>query len=284
MHALAIALFAATVAGTTPPDLVMQRGAEGAIVPVEPAKSLCTCYYGYDEECPRNFVCNQNFTGIGCVRMKPKGGAYGGKCTQKAEQKLVKPCDANCAEKTVVVSECYGEDLTDVARAFELWRRAMTEPAVNGGGMIDANLAAQARALPLNSACIEYAGWRTFAVLELCRGHAITDHSDDDHDELTEHHLADLSNDSCRVDSGNACIAALIAGLSQGPDVVDDHLQGVAAGCGGTLPFEPAGPGYENMSAMDAVVDRLRVTVGYLKPATSVPVDPEPDAAGQRER
>ena len=225
--------------------------------------SICTCYYSYDEECPKGFVCDQDWNPIACVRMKPKGGAYAGKCTEKDEQKLVRPCDATCSEKKTGKSPCAGESTTNVARSFELWRQAITNPALRGGGPIDADLAQQARAL-LNRPCAEYVAWRTLAVLELCRGHAITDHSDPDHDELTEHVMADLSGDECRVTAGNVCIATIIAGLTQGPGVVESQLQSIQGACRERLPFASAGPGYERTPPMDAVADRLRVTIEYL--------------------
>lgn len=273
MYAFAVVLFAAVVGVNGAPDRAVRRAEPTTPTTALSAKSICTCYYTYDEECPKGFVCDQDWDPIGCVRMKPKGGAYAKKCTEKDEQKKVRPCDATCSEKAAAVSVCAAENTADVARAFDLWRQAMTAPALSGGGLIDAELAAAARSLPLSSECVEYVGWRTLAVLELCRGHEITDHTDEHHDELTEHVMTDLSGDSCRVNSGDACIAALIAGLSEGPDAVDDRLQGIAGACGETLPFESAGPGYETVAPLEAVADRLRVTVTYLRPV--VATEPE---------
>lgn len=265
MNTIAIALLLAAAVMDTPSQARTSPGiAEPAPAPAPAPLSLCTCYYTYDEECPKGFVCRNDYKPINCQRMKPKGGAYAGKCTQKAEQQQTRPCDATCNEKAVGVSVCAGESTADVARAFELWRRAMTEPALNGGGPIDPALAEQARSLPLTADCIDYVGWRTLAVLELCRGHAITDHTDDHHDELTEHVMTSLSGDTCRIHSGDSCIAALIAGLSQGPDAVDDHVQSIAGACPEGLPFASAGPGYEETPPLDAVTDRLRVTVEHL--------------------
>ncbi len=271
MYALALTVFAAVAAENVAP-------VQSTATAVLSDKSACTCYYTYDEECPKGFVCDQDWDPIGCVRMKPKGGAYKGKCTEKDEQKKVRPCDATCSEKTTAVSVCAGENTADVARAFDLWRQAMTEPALSGGGPMDAELVAAARALPLSSACVEYVGWRTLAVLELCRGHQITDHTDAEHDELTEHRMTDLSGDSCRVRSGDACIAAVIAGLSSGPDAVDAELQAIPQACGEALPLEPAGPGYEGTAPLAAVSDRLKVTVTYLQPA----IAREPESQSQR--
>ena len=128
---------------------------------------------------------------------------------------------------------------------------------------MDPGLIAQTHEVSLSDRCARYVAWRTLAVLELCRGPEITDHSID-HDELEEHILADLSDDACRIEAGNLCIAAITAGLADGLDAVDETLKGIARVCPYQLPFASAGPGYEDIAPMEAVAERLKVTVEYL--------------------
>lgn len=241
------------------------------VVVAAAAMSSCTCYYTYDEECPKGFVCTENWDPIGCIRMKPKGGAWAGKCNVKDEQKKVRPCDATCTEKKGTV--CTGQDAVEIANTLDLWRQAMTRPAEQGGGLIDPGLTAQARAAALSAACIEYLGWRTLAVLELCRGHEITDHTDPDHDALEEHVLANLAGDTCRIESGNLCLQAIESGVTQGAAAVDPIVDRIPGVCPDGLPLASPGPGYENVSPLDAVKDRLRTTVGGLQAPTPTPTE-----------
>jgi hypothetical protein len=76
--------------------------------------------------------------------------------------------------------------------------------------------------------------------------------------------MADLSGDSCRIEAGNRCIRTIIAGLTLGPSVADGMLRDVPQMCPERLPFGSPGPGYENVRLIDAVADRLKVTVEYL--------------------
>lgn len=248
------------------------------------AMSSCTCYYTYDEECPKGFVCTENWDPIGCIRMKPKGGAWAGKCNVKDEQKKVRPCDATCTEKKKGTSVCTGQNAVEIANTLDLWRQAMTAPAERGGGLIDPVLTAQARAAALSSACIEYLGWRTLAVLELCRGHEIADHTDPDHDALEEHVLADLSGDPCRIEAGNLCIQAIETGVSQGPAAVNPIVDRIPGVCPNGLPLASAGPGYETVAPLEAVKDRLRTTVEGLQEPTPTSTEERSGARGSKRR
>ena len=234
--------------------------------PQPPPMVNCACYYGYDEECKKDFVCDKNWMPINCKRRKPKGGTLAGKCTEKDEQKIVRPCDANCSEKSTK-SVCADQDTAAIARALEIWLQAMTLPAERGGGPIDRELVIRARSTPLSSACNEYLGWRTLAVLELCRGHEIVDHSED-HDTLEDHVLANLSGDTCRIEAGNACIRSIAVGVVNGPAAIESELASIASVCPQGLPFASPGPGYERVPPLEAIRDRLQTTVERLRGST----------------
>ena len=163
---------------------------------------------------------------------------------------------------------CAGQDTAAIARTLEIWLQAMTLPAEKGGGPMDSELVARARSASLSSACTEYLGWRTLAVLELCRGHEITDHSDQAHDALEEHALADLSGDTCRIEAGNVCIRSIAAGIANGPAAPESDLASIASACPQGLPFASPGPGYEGMPPLEAIRDRLQTTVERLRGST----------------
>src|SRR5262245_31393113 len=90
--------------------LAFQLGSE---LQAAATRSTCTCYYGYNEECPKDFVCEGNFTGDDkCIRMKgpgetrkeQKGGAWrkdGKGCTlQDGDGNgVIAACDGTCVKK-----------------------------------------------------------------------------------------------------------------------------------------------------------------------------------------
>ena len=226
------------------------------------ARSSCTCYYGYDEECPRKFVCEGNFTGADkCIRMQPKGGLMFGFCGIRSGtgDQDIAPCDATCVPEEED-TQCALDDFDAVAESLGHWAEAMTQPVFEGGGTFDDAFAAQARGVvSLSAACAEYLGWRVLGVMELCRGNDFVTHPDDNH-ELDDHVLSDLSGDPCRVASGYACVDAIVQGM-QDPASVDPILDGIADQCPDGLPFGQTG--LED-APLDGVKERIRTTIRHL--------------------
>ena len=251
--------------------------------PAAAERSTCTCYYGYDEECPKDFVCEGNFTGADkCIRMKgpgatrkeQKGGAWrkdGKGCTiQDGDgDGVVAACDGTCVKKKKG-TKCALEPTDLVAQALNLWLEAMTLPGLAGGGPMDQSRVDQARALPIDPECTEYLGWRVMGVMELCRGNDVILHLDDHHEVLEDHAIADLRGNDCAVQSGNRCVEAITVGLTN-RGAVAGIIDSIVEGCGGDLPF--GNTGLDGFPPLEGVKLRIQDTVEFL---TTPPVATAP--------
>lgn len=144
----------------------------GIALPATAERSTCTCYYGYDEECPKDFVCEGNFTGADkCIRMKGPGAT-------RKEQK--------------------------------------------GGA------------------------WRKDG-----KGCTLQDGDGD----------ADLRGNECAVQSGNRCVEAITAGLTD-PNAVAGIIDSIVAICAGRIPF--GNTGLEGFPPVEGVKVRIQDTVEFL--------------------
>ena len=238
-----------------------------------PAKnaSTCTCYYGYDEECMKGFVCEGNFTKDRCIRMTPKGGLKNGKCTEEKAGRgsfKLQDCDATCIKPKKKGSRCGVEDLSLVAQSLDLWGQAVTNPGLVGGGPVDPILASQARSVAIDPECSEYLGWRMLGVMDLCRGNEYVVHPDDPfpHETIEDHSVEDISGDPCLIDSGNLCVSAILSGLSD-PNESDGILDQIPAACPGGLPVDTGLEG----DPLQGLKSRISTTVGFLRTPQSPP-------------
>jgi hypothetical protein len=133
-------------------------------------------------------------------------------------------------------SQVAREELDTIAQAILLWTQATTDPAVAGGGRIDAELAARALGLPFATEHPRQIARDALSLLVVARGESFFIHPEDPHFE-EEHFVADLSADPCRAAAGLLMAQALAEELRR-PGSGSERIEQIRSTCTGELPFE----------------------------------------------
>jgi hypothetical protein len=188
-----------------------------------------------------------------CRRSESKGGAWSGNCNHYVPGfQIGGLCDGMCYREKIN----WVIDVSILIQIIQLWHQAVDGPALSGGGAIDRNLVRQADALA--PAWVgDLLGRDVLGILEMCRGDFLT-HPQGSH-ENEDHLVGDLRGDTCRIESGNLCMQALVAGIAaQNEGAVDEPVDRIPAACPLALPIGRTGLSYP---PLESVKRRLRTAV-----------------------
>jgi hypothetical protein len=193
-----------------------ETGQTTAWIPDATNQPNCNCYFSGD--CVSGTYCNWGpagpFTEDICNWRQPKPNSVPGAGCDEDAPAAGPICDGICTP--LQLGSLFGHEDPDlVVQGFELWSEAMLRPALNGGGPVDPDLAAEAMALPFKA---EHAavllGRHTADILILAGGvvfyHYFCHFENNDPD---PGFWVDLSDDPCRYEACSRSIDAVIAEL-----------------------------------------------------------------------
>lgn len=271
--ALGLLLLPATVAAQTLifSDSFETADASNWSATEPPSVFGCNCYFSGD--CNSGQFCDWGVLNLedNCTWRLPKPeGTPGTGC----DVAYVGPWTGGICDGTCVATESgsrqgwFRPELT--IEGVGLWSEAVLRPAANGGGPVDPELAAAAKALPMGPTDSVLLGRQVASLLSEAADFGFYDYFCHwEAGDPSNQYVVDLSAEPCRLAAGRLAVRALLAEIElpgSGAPVVAEiplHCPGQELGFGNNC---PAGPG-----ALDCLARRVEDAGRFLTTRGSVP-------------
>ncbi len=231
----------------------------------------CNCYFSAD--CRRhhppqthcNYDGNISEQTTKCQWRKPKPTNTAAGCTGDTTDSG--NCDGLC--EPAKGSKCGFEARATLATAVDLWGQAMINVAESGGGLIDPTLAQAALEFPSDPDCAAILARHVGGELVGLAGHGFIVDPPTEPETWEDHHVADLSGNSCLVDALRLVVDGLAAEI-QTPGTGDAVIAGIPGLCPEVFDAIVTCPGVSDLictqESVQTLADALRLEPQPISP------------------
>lgn len=232
-------------------DAGVPRDADASIIEdvgvVETDAGACGCTYGYHQGCAPDELCMNAFSREPmCTRTEPVSG-----CVATSTLGAAAPCTAQCVPAEPFVSPCNEPDPNTVEAYFSVWRGVIDDATESndpsGWRAIDAADIPRSSGA-VSQECLDFLGWTTISVMELCRGADSVRHQAPwDSFESRLFKTLTFEDNECQLVAGNLCNAVVRDGIVGGSVA---RLDDIPMHCPEGLPFAAPCDGPDGLACL----------------------------------